>query len=184
MRKYIEAISVLAQWENCWDFMWPILCGCGSWWQCDCFEHRHCVTMERLFIPLKLCTSWACCLFKSFSNAITKVAETIYPSKWFIPIQALWWWRENGKKIVHRSLQRPDSFCLCNSRINVWLHDDNKLVVVIGKINLCKKLIHKRAQIPFNALVFFLFSVIFFLTLIRSTIAERKVNSICNSIPK
>lgn len=31
--------------------------------------------------------SWACCLFKSFSNALTIVAETIHPSKWFIPIK-------------------------------------------------------------------------------------------------
>lgn len=124
---------------------------------------------------------WACCLFKSFSNAITKVAETIYPSKWFIPIQAMWCWRKNKKKTVHRSLQRPDAFCLCNSRINVWLHDDNKLVVVIGKINLWKKLIHKRAQIPFNALVFFYSLWYFFLSFFCGTVAKRKVNSIYNS---
>lgn len=68
------------------------------------------------------------------------------------------------------------------------LDSDNKLVVVIGKINLWKKLIHKRAQIPFNAFYSWIASFLlvrFFFSFCCSScviLQKAKPNSISNSV--
>lgn len=80
-------------------------------WRCVIDFNKCCVIrfvfLRHISPHTKLCTIvWACCLFKSFSNALTKVAETIYPSKWFIPIK----WHKLKRSPYIGPNQRPDLF--------------------------------------------------------------------------